>query len=530
MEKIILFIILMLGFIQCNNNPPELPESITIIPHPSEITQHSGIFILNAKTRISCNFELESIALQLVNLLKPATGFDIEIIEPTRKKNVIALSLDKNLSELGKEGYKLEVKNDRIGIVAYTESGIFYGIQTLRQLLPFQIESTSCYGKDIKWEIPCVSITDNPRFKWRGLMIDCSRTFWSKEFLKKIIRLMALYKMNILHLHLTDDQGWRIEINKYPELTQKGARFPEKWGEPEGRDGFYTQEDIKEVVSYAAKHNISVVPEIEMPGHTLAALVCYPELSCTGKSFEIHPFLKGPHIHKDIFCAGNEKTFEFLENVLSEVFVLFPSKFIHIGGDEAPKICWKACEKCQSRMKAEGLKDEEELQSWFIKKIEKFVTNNGKILIGWDEIMEGGLSKTATVMYWRGKFKDIPLAATSHGNHIIMCPTTHCYFDYNYKTISTIKAYEFEPIPDGFIQEQTELILGAQACFWSHIDRTEDKAERMLFPRLFSIAEVTWSPKEKRDTTHFKERVNSQLKRIKKLGIHYYPDSTVISN
>ena len=515
----------------CSDKSTEVTRSVGIIPQPSEIIQLSGIFRLDSKTKIACTDELKPIALLLANYLRPATGFDLEIIEPSRLKKVISISLDGNLSGYGNEGYRLEVNSDRISIAANSESGIFYGIQTLRQLLPVQIENKNIYGENYSWEVPCVLITDSPRFKWRGLMLDCSRTFLSKEYIERTIRLMALYKMNVLQLHLTDDQGWRLEIKKYPELTEKGSRFPEKWNEPEEYEGFYTQDDIREIVSYAAQHNISVVPEIEMPGHTLAVLACYPGLSCTNGPFEIHPYFKGPGIHEDIFCAGNEKTFEFLENVLTEVFELFPSEYIHIGGDEAPKKRWVACKKCQNRINVEGLKDEHELQSWFIKRVEEFVNNKGKKLIGWDEIMEGGLSETATVMYWRGWINDdVPQKVVNQGNDVIMSPTTHCYFDYKYEEISTLKAYEFEPVPNGITQEQTKHVLGVQANFWSHIDRTEAAVDKQLFPRLLSIAEVAWSPKEKRDSLYFKNKVKSHLERLAELGVKYYPDSTIISD
>ncbi len=528
--KSVFLLLILLGSLNCKQQAKETRQSIAIIPQVAEINQTEGVFQINSKTKISCTKELKAKAEQLAALLRPATAYSFPISETNHKRNVISLVLDNNLNSLQEEAYTLEVLPHRINIKAASISGILYGIQSLRQLLPAAIERKEICKTNELWEIPCVSITDSPRFKWRGLMLDCSRTFWSVEYVKRTIRLMSLYKMNMLHLHLTDDQGWRIEIEKYPELTQKGAQFPEKWNEPKAREGFYSKNDIREIVDYATQHNVTIVPEIEMPGHTLAVLACYPELSCTGGPFEIHPFFKGPNVHEDIFCVGNEKTFDFIENVLSEVFEMFPSEYIHIGGDEAPKARWEACQKCQARLKEDGLKDEHELQSWFIKRIEKFVSANGKKLIGWDEIMEGGLSSTANVMYWRGWLKDVPEKVISEGNNIIMSPTSHCYFDYKYENISTMKAYRFNPVPDNITKEQSKNILGLQANFWSHIDRSEAGVDKQLFPRILSIAELGWSPENSKDSTLFKEKVFIHLDRLKELNVNYYPDSTIIKN
>lgn len=515
--------------ISCNELHEETKQPITIIPQPAEIIQTKGVFRINSRTKIACDEKLKDKANLLVDILYPATGHKLIVSNNNKGKNTISLALDKKLNGLGEEGYKLDVKHKTVNITAFTEKGILYGIQTLRQLLPPAIESSEKIETINSWEIPCVSISDSPRFYWRGLMLDCSRTFWNLEYIKRTIRLMSLYKMNMLHLHLTDDQGWRIEIKKYPELTKKGAHFPKKWNEPKEREGFYSQNDIREIVKYAKRYNVTIIPEIEMPGHTLAVLACYPELSCNEKQYEIHPFFKGPGIHEDIFCAGNEQTFEFLENVLTEVFDLFPSEYIHIGGDEAPKARWEKCKKCQNRIKEEGLKDEHELQSWFIKRMEKLLSSNGKKLIGWDEITEGGLSPSATVMYWRGWKQDVPGQVISSGNKVIMSPTTHCYFDYNYETISTMKAYNYDPLQASDIQKHSENILGLQANFWSHIDRTEPGIDKQLYPRILSIAEIGWTPKEKKDSTLFKQKVFMELNRLKELNVSYYPDSTIMA-
>lgn len=525
--KTFLIVGCLLATSQCQQKTNEATKPISIVPQPINLIQAAGSFQLNSKTKISCVGDLTFQAEQLVKLLKPATGFELAIENQNLKKNVISLTLDNALEKLGEEGYHLLAGPKRIKISAFTEKGIFYGIQSLRQLLSEEIESVDIVENQT-WEIPCLSIQDNPRFKWRGLMLDCSRTFWNVDYVKRTIRLMSLYKLNVLHLHLTDDQGWRIAIDKYPELTQKGAQFPSKWKEPKERQGYYSKKDIREIVEYARQHNITVVPEIEMPGHSLEVLACYPELSCTGGPFEIHPFFKGPGIHKDILCAGNEQVFEFLEGVLSEVIEMFPGEYIHIGGDEAPKHRWEECEKCQARMKNEGLADEHELQSWFIKRIEAFINKKGRKIIGWDEILEGGLAPNAAVMSWRG-IKGGEKAAKENHN-VVMSPTSHCYFDYTYKRISTMKAYEYEPVPEGISIEQSKYIMGAQANFWSHIDRTEAGVDKQLFPRILSIAEVAWSSKESRDRIRFKTNVNQHLNRLEKLGVNYYNDSTLLLN
>lgn len=501
----------------------------SIIPHPKVVNRTSEKFNLDKNTKISCPEDLKFRGKQLANLIEPATGNPAQLTgRNTKEKNVVNLSLDKRLQDLGNEGYKLSINGESIDISAYSDAGVYYGMQSLRQLLPDDIESKNTVNTD--WEIGGMSITDAPRFNWRGLMIDCSRTFWDKEYLKSIMDLMALYKMNVLHLHLTDDQGWRVEIKQYPELTQKGARFPEKYKESQDKDGYYTQEDIKELVAYGQDRNITIVPEIEMPGHSLAVLACYPELACIGMGdlFEIHTFFEGPPIHEEILCAGYDKVFVFLRNVLTEVMELFPSEYIHIGGDEAPKTAWKQCPRCQARIKNKGLKNEKELQSWFIKQIGKFINRHDRKMIGWDEILQGGLAPNASVMSWRGMEGGKIAAQQKH--YAVMSPTSHCYFDYSYENISTIKAYHFEPVPEELTASRQKYILGPQANFWSHIDRTEDKVDGQLFPRLLSISEVGWSPKESRDVKVFSKNVRDHLSRLSKLGVNYYEDATVLKD
>ncbi len=492
-------------------------QQINVIPKPSQVKIAQGSFNFAGMAAIyyddNCS-GFVNVAGYLQTTLRDQLGRTVKIDKLDASAiagNAIVLKCSASQPTLGSEGYELTVTTGRVTILANERVGVFYGVQTLLQL-----------RDDETGQAPCIEITDSPRFQWRGLMLDCSRTFQSVAYMKKTIDRMAMYKMNVLHLHLTDDQGWRVEIKKYPELTAKGARFPEKYEEPLRHQGYYTQAQIKDLVQYATMRNITVVPEIEMPGHSIAPLSCYPELSCSGGSFEIYPFFKGPGITADIFCAGNEATFVFFENVLDEVFELFPSKFIHIGGDEAPKSGWQACAKCQVRIKAEGLKDEHGLQSYFIKRVEKYANSKGKRIIGWDEILEGGLAPNAAVMSWRGIGGGI--AAASTGHDVVMSPTSHCYFDYTYKAIDTRKAYSFEPVPDQLSDEQAKHVLGLQANFWSHIDREEHLVDRQLWPRLLAIAERGWSAKSVRNWDDFQGRVQHNLNRLEAFGIAYKPE------
>jgi len=373
--------------------------------------------------------------------------------------------------------------------------------------------------------LPQVHIVDKPRFRWRGVHLDSSRHFFPKEWVKRLIDLAAYYKLNTFHWHLTDDQGWRLEIKKYPRLTEVGAWRRETMEDGEPYGGFYTQEEVKEIVDYARRRFITIVPEVEMPGHCLAALAAYPELSCTGGPFKVGTEWG---VMNDVFCAGSEETFAFLENVLAEVIELFPGEFIHIGGDEVPKLRWKNCLRCQARIKAEGLKDESELQSYFIKRIEAFLNSRGRRLIGWDEILEGGLAPRATVMSWRGVTGGIEAARSGHD--VVMTPTSHCYFDYYQGRVDEPKAiggflpvdkvYSYEPIPAGLKPEEAAHILGAQANLWTEYIATPEHAEYMLFPRLWALAEVVWSPKEK-NWADFENRLRAHYDRLALRGVNY---------
>ncbi len=466
---------------------------VQVIPKPVQVELADGRFVLTPETVIRPGPGGEPAARLLADALKARCDLDL----PLRAAGVggVALTVDAALP-LGGEGYRLAVSNEGIALSAATPTGLLWGVQTLLQLLPIE-RVVGLPRQRIEWRVPAVTIVDQPRFGWRGLMLDCSRTFQSPAYLRQTLDRMAAYKLNVLHLHLTDDQGWRLEIRKYPELTAKGAQFAAKYNEPPERQGFYTQAEMRELIAYAAARGITIVPEIELPGHSLAALSVFPHLS----------------------CAGNEETFTFFENVLAEVAALFPSPLIHVGGDEVPKDRWKQCSKCQARMKAEGLKDEHELQSWFIRRAEAMLAKHGKRLIGRDEILEGGLAPNASVMSWRGTQGGI--AAAKAGHDVVMSPTSHCYFDYPYTRIDTARAYAFEPVPAELDAEQAKHVRGLQANFWSHIDRAPAQVDRQLFPRLLAIAERGWSPAEVRDWNDFAWRARVQLARLDELGVAY---------
>ena len=513
MKKNILITILLLTV----TYPAIAQTKLNLIPQPNRVEPKDGTFQIDQNTVIYYDDDAcKMVANYLSDEIVKKTGLTLstKTVEDAsnftkRPQNAIVFAYGK----FGSDRHALNINPDFVNAQFYAPEGAFYAAVSILQLIDAKTHT-----------IPCVVIFDEPRFKWRGLMLDCSRTFQSIDYIKKTIDLMAMYKMNILHLHLTDDQGWRIEIKKYPELTAKGATFPAKYNEPKGNGGFYTQKQMKDIIKYAAERFITIVPEIELPGHSIAALACYPELSCTGGPFEIYPFFKGPNITPDIFCAGNEQTFTFFQNVLDEVFEIFPSEIVHIGGDEAPKSRWQKCPKCQKRIVDNNLKDEHELQSYFIKRIEKYANSKGKRIIGWDEILEGGLAPNAAVMSWRGISGGI--AAASSGHDVVMSPTSHCYFDYTYDAISTERAYSFEPIPEDLPKDKHKHILGLQANFWSHIDRTPDLVDRQLWPRLIAIAERGWSPKETRDFDDFNRRLKANLNTLKHHNVAYKREVT----
>jgi hexosaminidase len=442
-------------------------------------------------------------------------------------------------AHLPPEGYRLSVAPEGISIVAGGDAGAFHARTTLLQLVPPGALASSRAGLERPWPVPCVEIVDHPRFSWRGLMLDTCRHFFPVEFVKKFIDTLAFHRMNVFHWHLTEDQGWRIEIRRHPELTDVGAwRSGTLIGRLSGEGpwefdgvrhgGFYTRSEVRDVVDYAAERHVTVVPEIEMPGHAQAALAAHPELSCTGGPFEVS---RTWGIHEEVFCAGSDAVFSLLEDVIDEVAALFPGPFFHIGGDECPKARWKACPKCQARMRAEGLADEDALQSWFIRRIERMVTARGKRLVGWDEILEGGLAPNATVMSWRGVEGGIE--AARQGHDVVMSPTTHCYLDYQQASapsgepiafdayLPLEKVYSYEPVPAELTPEQGRHVLGVQGNLWTEYIATPERAEYMSWPRACALAEAGWSPGGARDWGDFRVRLAAHLPRLDVLGVRY---------
>lgn len=513
-KKLICFLIVFATFLFADIFSQPIENGINIIPKPKSLVVNEGTFKLNPATKIFYEKKAKQTAVYLYEIIKPSTGFDLMLKEWGNEfdDNSIIISLSNSDKEFGKEGYNLVVNSNNIMIEAGELNGLFYGVQTLRQLLPVEIESR-IKVLNVDWIIPNVIIHDKPEYGWRGLNLDCCRHFMTKEFVKRYIDLLAYHKMNVLHWHLTEDQGWRIEIKKYSLLTNKGAWRSFEDGTTYG--GYYTQQDIKEVIQYAASRFITVVPEIEMPGHSTAAIACYPEYSCTSGLFEVGT-LWG--IYYDVYCPGNENTFRFLEDVISEVIELFPGKYIHIGGDEVPKDRWKNCSQCQQRIKVEGLKDENELQSYFIKRIEKFVNSKGKIIVGWDEILEGGLPPEATVQSWRGVQGAID--AAKQGHDVIVSPTSHCYFDYPVDVIDMQKVYSFDPVPPELNSEGRKHVLGSEGNMWTEYAPQELVDDR-LFPRILALSEVIWTYPAERNYEEFLRRVQKHYDRLDVLGVNY---------
>ncbi len=513
-------------------------KPISVIPLPMEITHSPGTFTLTRGTVIQTDKKTRSTGDFLAGILEPATGYRLKVLKRKSSGNsIIKLNIDKNLNKLGKEGYTLSVATNQITISSIDSAGVFYGCQTLRQLLPYEIFSDSIVS-GINWTVACVNIKDSPRFVWRGMMLDVARHFFPKEDVKKFLDYLAMYKMNRFHWHLTEDQGWRIEIKKYPKLTKIGGwrketiigHLNDKPKKYDGKryGGFYSQDDVREIVDYAKKLHINVVPEIEMPGHESAAIAAYPEIGCTKKPIEVATRWG---IHPNLFNV-DESTFDFLEDVLTEVMELFPDEYIHVGGDEARKNQWKSNSNVQKRMKELGIKNEHELQSYFITRIEKFLNKHGKRLIGWDEILEGGLAPNATVMSWRGIKGGI--AAAQAGHDVVMSPGTHCYFDH-YQTkdkksvplaiggyTSLEKVYSYEPVPEKISKDKHKHILGAQANVWTEYIPNFETVELRIFPRICALSEVNWSPAKKRNWTDFKKRIKSNRKRLDMKKVNYY--------
>lgn len=529
---VLLSILFLLG---CRKEEPNIQE-INVIPLPQKFEITNQTFHFNENTIIyfdNNNRSFEKVARYLNNEINKKLGLSLSVekYNGSVKRNGVHLIASQN-SALEEEGYAMNINKRNIEIEAIEANGAFYAVQTLFQMMIIAAED----GKfNYTPAIQGAKIEDQPQFTWRGMHLDVCRHFFPKEFIKKYIDMLAMHKMNTFHWHLTEDQGWRIEIKKYPKLTEVGAWRDEtmvgkNWNEFNGvpHGGFYTQEDIKEIVAYAADRFITIVPEIEMPGHSSAALAAYPQFGCSGGPYEVQ---KTWGVFEDVYCAGNDSTFIFLQDILSEVIELFPGTYIHIGGDECPKGQWEKCPKCQARIKEEALENEHELQSYFIKRIEKFLVKNGKKLIGWDEILEGGLAPEATVMSWRGTEGGIKSARMGHD--VVMSPNSHCYFDHYQGDKETEplaiggftdleKVYHYNPIPEELTAEEANHILGAQANIWTEYMATTDHVEYMALPRMCALAEVVWSEPEP-GYENFLRRLEEHIILLKLAGYNFRP-------
>ncbi len=492
-----------------------------IIPEPQSVEPAEGHVAINARMKYFSNSESAERAAALFNTFLEA-NYKIRLEKGTMQNSTLIFSDDDMLPA---EGYQLTAARNKIVLQGH-EAGLFYGVQTLQQLVG--------QAKQLIY-VPAVTIKDAPRFAYRGLMLDVGRHFFSVAYIRQFIDVMAHYKLNRFHWHLTEDQGWRIEIKKYPKLqsvasnrkeTMMGPYRDGKYdGKPYG--GFYTQEEVKDVVKYAAERFITVVPEIEMPGHAQAALAAYPNLGCTGGPYEVSTKWG---VHKEVYCAGNDSVYAFLEDVLAEVMPLFPGQYVHIGGDECPKDRWKECPKCQARMKALGLKDEHELQSYFIQRMEKFLNSKGKKIIGWDEILEGGLAPDATVMSWRGEAGGIAAAKQKHD--VIMTPNTYLYLDYHQGNPATEplaiggylpleKVYSYEPYPSSLSAEEQKYIKGVQGNVWTEYIPDAKGVDYFTYPRALALAEIAWSPASKKDYASFTRRLRGALQDLDKRGVSF---------
>ena len=521
-------------------------NNISIIPKPTHLESSSSFIDIKSLK----NIYLHNNSIEEINCAKLFQGFLRPInqlhnsTEKEDEKNRIIIKYDK--SDIFKpEEYLLQVKdNNTVFLHSSSTSGLFYGFQSFRQLCPPELEKKKIPEVTT---IPVCKIVDIPKFPYRGMHLDVSRHFFDVSFIKTYLNMIALHKMNVFHWHLTDDNGWRIEIKKYPELIKKSAwrvdRTKQPWKEqdPILKDekptygGYYTQEEIREVVRYAAERNIMVIPEIEMPGHTSEVFAAYPNLSCNNDTLSVQPGTYWPTV--DIFCAGNEDVFSFLEDVLTEIVDMFPAPYIHIGGDEAEKTYWKTCQKCQGRIKSEKLKNEEELQSYFIKRVETFILSKNKKLVGWDEILEGGLAKSATVMSWRGMAGGIE--AANAGHEVVMCPTSHCYFDYYQASpnnspvafgglVTLKKVYSFNPIPKGLHKDNQKNIIGGQGNLWTEYVQTPERAQYRVLPRMSALSEVLWSGPGVNTYENFFHRLNKLKNRFKNLGWTVSPGSFTV--
>jgi hexosaminidase len=527
-----------------------IQQEIAIIPMPVSLQQGTGSFQIKSTTSIEINSgttDAKNVAQFLSDKLKLVTGYALPVKEQALASKIggnIMLALIKD-AQLGDEGYQLEVTPSRVFITANTSAGLFYGVQTLYQLLPKQVEGKQKV-ENILWSVPAVTITDYPRFKWRGLMLDVTRHFFTKEEVKSFIDNMVMYKYNLLHLHLSDDQGWRLEIKSLPKLTEVGAWRVTRKGkygntkapdpsEPKDYGGYYTHEDIRELVQYAKDRFVNILPEIDVPGHSMAAIASYPELTCTPGTYRVNAGEKFMEWHAggkfsalvdNNLCPAKEEVYVFLDKVFTEVAELFPFAYIHMGGDEAAKNFWEKSSLIKTLMQKEKLKDMHEVQSYFVKRVEKIIQSKGKKLIGWDEILEGGLAPNATVMSWRGMKGGIE--AAKQGHQVVMSPADFVYLDYMqgdpitepriYASLRLNKTYQFDPVPQGV---DPNLILGGQGNLWTEHIHNMRTLQYMLWPRGLAVAESVWSPKEKKNWSNFIQRVERQMERLDEAEIKY---------
>ncbi len=511
---------------------------INIIPQPQLVQKSEGTFVFSKSLLISAPEIFKHEAEVLADMFEISSGYKLGIENNSGSTQIIFKHEIRLQGKLGDEGYILEVKKDRIVISATKPAGAFYALQSIKQMLP--VEVAGYYPTpELEMSILCVYIEDKPRFAWRGYMLDCSRFFPSVDRIKTHLDMMALYKLNTFQWHFTDYQGWRMQVMKYPKLTKVGALRKQKVIYQQGRklygnltpdNGFYTQEQIKDIVAYAKSRHITVVPEIDIPAHSIAAIAAYPELSCTGAPAEVKDSNHGGM--SNVFCPGKETTFEFVENVLLEVFDLFPSKIVHIGGDEVNKDGWKACPHCKKRIDDEHLQDYNELQSYFIERVEKFVNKHERTIIGWDEILEGGLAPNAMVMSWRGEEGGIEAAKMKH--QVVMTPNDFLYFDYvqskdrenePYVTFPKVlpleKVYGYNPVPDTLTEKESNFIVGVQANMWSNFVVSPAHFEYMTYPRLCALAELAWTPQHKKDYAEFVSKLEKQYLRFDETHVAY---------
>lgn len=554
-KLLVLSTLLALTLASCTLSTTMQNSEIAIIPRPVTLEKGDGKGMTISSELNICYPKGDTVMEKAANFYAAQLGPMLPgcTIKCTDQEQKNSITIQRSDDVTHAEGYEIEVDDNKIEVKANDYSGAVYALQTIKQLMPNELWNSKLNNRSIDIIIPDLKIVDYPRFGYRGMHLDCARHFFTADSVKRYIDYLAIHKLNRFHWHFTDDQGWRMESKLYPLLTEKAAwrvdRSADDWdarqpidrskGEEATYGGFYTQDQIRDIVAYAAERGIAIIPEIEIPGHSSEIFAAYPELSCLGKTQEVTPGGYYPTELATCYCAGNEEVFTFLENILDETIALFPNApYIHIGGDEVDKRFWKACPKCQARMKAEGLKNVEELQSYFIKRIEKFVNSRGKNILGWDEILEGGLTPNATVMSWRGIAGGIQ--AARQGHDVVMTPNSHLYFDYHQNTpqsepkamggmVNTVKrVYGYEPIPEALTPEEGKHILGTQANLWVEFIPTFNDVERMAMPRMAALAEVAWSPKESKDWNDFSQRLRYMTARYAQMGVNYHKGSHIV--